>query len=148
MNNTENAKDSKPKVSTEQLVVDAGEMIGEFERLLASESYLLETGQAKGLQAIAEAKDVLVGKLSKHEHMLINIFEHEADLPAVAGLKARLVKCRVDNQNNHALVMLELKHANKSLELLRSVLRMDDLSLYSERGTVNVNREKRRFGSA
>ena len=44
--------------------------------------------------------------------------------------------------------MLELKHTNKSLELLRSVLKMDDLELYSQRGDVDVKREKRKLGNA
>lgn len=131
-----------------QVVADTEILVSEFERLLASEMHLLETGQAGGLQAIAEAKDVLIGKISARESILIDVFARQSQIPAVASLKARLVKCRIENKNNHALVMLELKHTNKSLELLRATLRMDDLCLYSEYGTVNVKREKRRFGSA
>ncbi|MFK7997426.1 MAG: flagellar export chaperone FlgN [Granulosicoccus sp.] len=134
--------------SQQSLISKAEHLIGEFERLLASELHLLKTGQSVGLEEIAEAKQALVDQIGGHEAELIGLFEQQRDNVEVDELKKRLTQCRTDNKSNHALVMLELKHANKSLELLRSVLNMDDLSLYSERGEVQINREKRKFGSA
>lgn len=126
----------------------ANSLASEFERLLASELHLLKTGQGEGLEAIAEAKHLLIEELGKEEVNLIELFKAERGKDEVQSLKKRLMQCRAENRNNHALVMLEVKHTNKSLELLRSVLKMDDLSLYSEEGKVRVNREKRKFGSA
>jgi flagellar biosynthesis/type III secretory pathway chaperone len=122
--------------------------VSEFERHLEGELQLLKTGRSEGLEAIAVAKQALVEKINSEESMFADLFQQYGSDEEVIDLKNRLAQCRVNNRNNHALVMMELKHANKSLELLRSVLNMDDLSLYSDRGEVQVNREKRRFGSA
>ena len=124
------------------------ELVSEFERLLASEQHLLKNGQAEGVEVIAAAKQDTIDQLARQEAMLINMFQQFPNDENVNALKTRLLQCRIDNRNNHSLVLLELKHTNKSLELLRSMLMMDDLALYCERGQVDVRREKRRFGSA
>ena len=136
------------EVATVQVLNTAEPLISEFERLLASEMHLLKTGRAEGMQAIAEAKQVLIDKLSGIEPELVELFVSQAHVPKIQNFKTRLLQCRTDNRNNHSLVMLELKHTNKSLELLRSVLKMDDLELYSQRGEVAVKREKRKLGNA
>ena len=136
------------EVETVQILNTAEPLVSEFERLLASEMHLLQTGRAEGMQAIAEAKQVLIDKLSGIEPELVELFVSQAHVPEIQNLKTRLLQCRTDNRNNHSLVMLELKHTNKSLELLRSVLKMDDLELYSQRGEVDVKREKRKLGNA
>ena len=136
------------EVETVQILNTAEPLVSEFERLLASEMHLLQTGRAEGMQAIAEAKQVLIEKLSGIEPELVELFVSQAHVPEIQNLKTRLLQCRTDNRNNHSLVMLELKHTNKSLELLRSVLKMDDLELYSQRGEVDVKREKRKLGNA
>ena len=143
-----NAAVNPARTASTSLMDKANALVSEFERLLESELYLLKTGQAEGLEAIANAKQSLIDAIGEEEINLIELFKAEYENDDVKSLKQRLMQCRTDNRNNHALVMLELKHTNKSLELLRSVLKMDDLSLYSERGKVHVNREKRRFGSA
>jgi len=136
-------------VSAHSLMLDrVNHLVSEFERLLASELHLLKTGQGEGLEAIADAKQSLVDELSKENGNLIELFNNKREQDDVQALMQRLTQCRTENRNNHALVMLELKHTNKSLELLRSVLKMDDLSLYSALGKLRVNRESRRFGSA
>ncbi|MFK8083243.1 MAG: hypothetical protein AB8B97_23435 [Granulosicoccus sp.] len=139
-----------PSVSTSQksLILLTEHLVGEFERLLNSELHLLKTGQSNGLEAIAEAKHYLVDQISAQEAAIVDLFEKQPDSVEITTLKERLTQCRISNRSNHELVMLELKHANKSLELLRSVLKMDDLSLYSESGEVQINREKRNIGSA
>ena len=132
-----------------RLTVNAAKkLVSEFERLLGSERQLLEQGQADGLQAIAEAKQAVISQLSSIESSLIKMFTESAAQEDVQHLKERLLRCRSDNRSNHDLVLLELKHTNNSLELLRSVLKMDDLALYSQRGEVDMKREKRKFGSA
>jgi len=131
-----------------QSLSDADAIVSEFERHLEGELQLLKTGRSEGLEAIAVAKQTLVEKINSEESMFTGLFQQYGSDEEVIDLKNRLAQCRINNRNNHALVMMELKHANKSLELLRSVLNMDDLSLYSDRGEVQVNREKRRFGSA
>ena len=136
------------EAATVQILNTAEHLVSEFERLLASEMHLLQTGRAEGMQAIAEAKQVLIDKLSDIEPELVELFVSQAHVPEIQDLKTRLLQCRTDNRNNHSLVMLELKHTNKSLELLRSVLKMDDLELYSQRGEVDMKREKRKLGNA
>jgi len=139
---------SSRRVSQPALLSTVEHLAGEFERLLASELHLLKTGQVGGLEAIAEAKQLIVDQIGEHEVNLIALFTEQPETAEVVSLRERLTQCRADNKNNQGLVMLELKHTNKSLELLRSVLDMDDLCLYSERGEMQVNREKRKFGKA
>ena len=149
MSQTIQSSISQPgEVETVQVLKTAEQLVSEFERLLASEMHLLKTGRAEGMQAIAEAKQVLIDKLSGIEPELVELFVSQVHIPEIQNLKTRLLQCRTDNRNNHSLVMLELKHTNKSLELLRSVLKMDDLELYSQRGDVDVKREKRKLGNA
>ena len=136
------------KLVPSHVLVRAEELVSEFEQLLASEMNLLKSGRTEGMQAIAEAKQLLIDELGSIEPTLVASFVNHPEASDVQSLKDRLTQCRTDSRNNYALVMLELKHTNKSLELLRSVLRMDDLSLYSQRGDVDVKREKRRLGSA
>lgn len=123
-------------------------LVSEFERLLVDERYLLSKGEATGMQAIAESKQKIIGQLQELDIRLRDLFEESGSRAEVKDLKTRLVQCQIDNQSNHSLVMLELKHTNKSLDLLRSVLNMNDLSLYSSRGEVTIKREQRRIGSA
>lgn len=133
----------------EHTILDSLEpLVIEFERLLSSELHLLSRGKSDGLESIAVAKKTLVENLSKIESDLIWLFDTHANDARVVALRDRLKNCRIENQNNHTLVMMELKHSQKSLDLLRSVMHMDDLSLYSERGEVDIKREKRKFGSA
>ncbi len=134
--------------STQELLAYVSELVSEFERLLASEEYLLSTGKSSGMQAIADAKQSIVVQLQGHDERLKKLFVSDGAVKEVATLKARMMRCQSGNKSNHRLVMLELKHANKSLDLLRSVLKMNDLSLYSSRGAVTVKREQRRIGSA
>lgn len=147
MNKSNVAEDSTPTACS-SLLDKVNALVTEFERLLASELHLLKTGRGEGLEAIANAKQSLIEAIAKEESNLVELFKAEPGNDDVQSLKQRLVQCRTENRNNYALVMLELKHTNKSLELLRSVLKMDDLSLYSEHGKVRIKREKRRFGSA
>lgn len=134
--------------STQDLITIVSELVSEFERLLTSEQYLLSTGKSSGMQAIADAKQTVVAQLQAREEQLKELFAINGADEGVALLKARMTQCQSDNKSNHSLVMLELKHVNKSLDLLRSVLKMNDLSLYSSRGAVTIKREQRRIGSA
>ncbi len=134
--------------STQELMTKTSQLVTEFEQLLSSERYLLSTGKSSGMEAISEAKHSVVTQLQERDEQLKNLFMNRGSVKGVAELKARMMQCQSDNKSNHALVMLELKHANKSLDLLRSVLKMNDLSLYSSRGAVTVKREQRRIGSA
>lgn len=142
------ANQTPASVSAQDLVLHASQLVLEFERLLESERYLLSTGKASGMQAIADAKQSVVAQLQEHDMQLRDLFASGNADKDVAKLKTRMMQCQTDNKSNHSLVMLELKHVNKSLDLLRSVLKMNDLSLYSSRGAVTVKREQRRIGSA
>lgn len=150
MSQPSRSQSSKPTTNAPDaaLLRTAEYLVGEFERLLSSELHLLKTGQVEGLEAIAGAKEVLVVNIDAQQSELIRMFNEQPNDAEVIRIKDRLIQCRAENQNNHALVMLELKHADRSLELLRSVLKMDDLSLYGESGELQIKREKRKFGSA
>lgn len=138
----------EPDAASTRLITDTSKLLTELERLLAGEVQLLSSGQVDGLEAVARAKGLVVQQIDGYQTRLVSLMEQFPEHPDVQKLKHRLMQCREENRNNHALVMLELKHTNKSLELLRSVLQMNDLSLYGEHGEVQIKREKRRLGSA
>ena len=78
-------------VETVQVLNTAEQLVSEFERLLASEMHLLKTGRAEGMQAIAEAKQVLIDKLSGIEPELVELFVSQVHIPEIQNLKARLL---------------------------------------------------------
>lgn len=138
-----------PEIGHDNVILDSlDSLVNEFERLLSSEMHLLSRGMSNGLDSIALAKQSLVNKISHIEPDIIRVFDVHSTDARVMELKEKLKTCRIENQSNHTLIMMELKHSKKSLDLLRSVLNMDDLSLYSERGEIDVKREKRKIGSA
>jgi flagellar biosynthesis/type III secretory pathway chaperone len=122
--------------------------VDEFTRLLEDESRLMKARSADELQTLVAHKNQVLDELLQHESFLIMLFTEQADRPEVQLLKQRLEACRETNLANQSVAMIELNAARKSLELLRSLLRMDDLPLYGAAGQVSIAREKRNLGSA
>lgn len=61
-------------------------------------------------------------------------------------LRKILLECQQINRDNQALASVEVKHTRDALELLRSLMKMNDVAVYGEAGELSVSREKRLLG--
>lgn len=119
-----------------------------FKRLLDDEAALMKVRNAGDLPLLVARKNEVIAELMKNENFMIHLFADHADESAVAALRQQLDACRALNSLNRSVASIELNATRKSLELLRSLLRMDDLPLYGSAGKISVVREKRDLGEA
>ncbi len=119
-----------------------------FKRLLDDEAALMKVRNAGDLPLLVARKNEAIAELMKNENFMIHLFADHADESAVAALRQQLDACRALNSLNRSVASIELSATRKSLELLRSLLRMDDLPLYGSAGKISVVREKRDLGEA
>lgn len=119
-----------------------------FRRLLKDESALMKVRNASDLPELVKKKNEALAGLTQSESFLQYLFSDYADEAIVVELREELLACRELNRLNKAVAMAELNATRKSLELLRSLQRMDDLPLYGAAGKISVVREKRNLGEA
>ncbi len=119
-----------------------------FRRLLSDEAALMKVRNATDLPELVKKKNEAIAELARNEKFLIHLFSEYVSEPVVAELREQLNACRELNRINKAVAMSELNATRKSLDLLRSLQRMDDLPLYGAAGKISVVREKRRLGQA
>lgn len=129
-------------------LTEAGRLVSELESLLESESQLMQKGTPEDLLALAQRKSDILNGLALKEGHLLGLFASYPGDDRVSELKTRLQACRTLNEDNQQVALMELSHTRKSLELLRSMLKMNDVPMYGSTGHLTVNREKRNFGSA
>ncbi len=123
-------------------------LANEFKRLLDVETQVMETRSTDALPGLADEKNEIVVQLQNKESVMIGLFAEHPENDEVKKLKDTLAECQSLNRQNQSIALQELKHTQNSLELLRSLLKLDDLPLYSSEGHITVKREKRNFGSA
>jgi flagellar biosynthesis/type III secretory pathway chaperone len=126
----------------------AQRLANDFEQLLDEEHALLGSASTQNLQKLADKKKSLVDSLTTIEPQLIKLLKDYPEQPEIASIRKILGKCQTRNRDNQVLTQLVLKHTNSSLELLRTLQQMDDLSLYAASGELDVKREQRDLGSA
>lgn len=124
------------------------QQVAQFMRLLNDEAALMKIRNAEDLPSLVKRKNEAVGALTQSEPLLRRLLDAHADEEAVGKLRQDLETCQEMNLLNKAVAMTELNATRKSLELLRSLQRMDDLPLYGAAGKLNVVREKRDLGEA
>lgn len=132
----------------ERLVQELNDLAAEFKRLLEAETSVMEARSTDALPGLVEEKNQIVGSLQEQEPFLINLLNDHAEVDSVQSLKNLLEQCQQLNRQNQTIALVELKHTQNSLELLRTLLKLDDLPLYSAAGDIRVKREKRDLGSA
>jgi flagellar biosynthesis/type III secretory pathway chaperone len=108
----------------------------------------MKVRNAGDLPALVARKNGAIGELMQNENFMIHLFSDHADESSVADLRQQLEACRELNRLNQSIAAIELNATRRSLELLRSLQRMDDLPLYGSAGKINVVREKRNLGEA
>ena len=61
-------------------------------------------------------------------------------------LREILLRCQQVNRDNQAIASVEIKQSRDALELLRSLMKMNDVAVYGEAGEMTITREKRLLG--
>jgi len=133
---------------SQTVITELDLLANEFKRLLNVETNVMETRSADALPSLVDEKNKVVTQLQSKEATLIGLFSEFSENDSVQKLKQTLTECQQLNRQNQNIALVELKHTQNSLELLRSLLKLDDLPLYSSEGQIKVKREKRNFGSA
>lgn len=134
--------------ATQSWLQKVEEQVEQFQRLLNDESALMKVRNADGLSELVSRKNAAIAELTKNEQFLIHLFKDHGDESSVAALREQLAACRELNRLNKVVALSELNATRKSLDLLRSLQRMDDLPLYGAEGKIKVAREKRNLGEA
>ena len=138
----------QPDLHQSTLLSETGRLVSELETLLASESRMMQSSTPDDLIALAQRKGDILSGIAARETSLIELFSGISPDTQIIELKNRLQACRTMNEHNQQVALVELSHTRKSLEMLRSMLKMNDVPVYGSTGQVTVNREKRDFGSA
>lgn len=117
--------------------------------VLEAELVAIKERNTDELYNLVSQKTTILNELQKKDTYLSELFSlvTETESESVLELKETLNDCRDLNTKNRTIALLELKHTNKSIEHLRSLIKMDDLSLYAPGGQLTVNREKRNLGT-
>ena len=100
------------------------------------------------INSLSSEKTALLDALSRLEPQLkvaYNVAEMEE---GERSLQRLLQLCKDLNARNHSLLMIAIDQNRKSLSLLRSVLKLDQTSVYSANGELNADRSKRYLGNA
>ena len=139
---------SQPDLQQSTLLTETGRLVSELETLLASESRTMQSSTPEDLIALAQRKGDILNGIAAREISLIELFSRNTRDTQIIDLKNRLQACRTMNGQNQQVALVELSHTRKSLEMLRSLLKMNDVPVYGSTGQVTVTREKRDFGSA
>lgn len=129
-----------------QLVVELDELSKELVSVLKAEANAMKERDLDSLDRLGNEKSVLLNRLQACNAFLSELFERTPVLPEVENLKQQLRECHSLNRENRTIATVELKHTKNSIELLRSLLKLDDVPLYGAYGEVTVSREKRNLG--
>jgi flagellar biosynthesis/type III secretory pathway chaperone len=115
--------------------------------VLEAELVAIKERNSDELYSLVSQKTTILNQLQNSDTYLSELFSLSVQTDSVLELKESLSECRVLNTKNRTVALLELKHTNKSIEHLRSLLKLDDLPLYAPSGQLTVNREKRNLGT-
>jgi len=100
------------------------------------------------INELASEKEVLLMSLAQLEPQLITEYNKITIFEGEQSVQQLLESCRELNERNHSLVLIAIDQNRKSLSLLRSILKLDQVSEYSASGELNADRSKRYLGNA
>jgi flagellar biosynthesis/type III secretory pathway chaperone len=113
--------------------------------VLEAELVAINERNSDELYILVSQKTTILNNLQNQDTYLSDLFSLPAT-DSILELKEAFNECRALNTKNRTVALLELNHTNKSIEHLRSLLKLDDLPLYAPSGQLTVNREKRNLG--
>lgn len=135
-------------VSKKSEVKEVSRCVDELLSVLREEFSLMKANSADSLGGLIARKEQLIQSIAQREPTLHLVFEQLGSDPTVQELRERIKQCSELNQRNKELANVQLTYTRKSLELLRSTLKLNDVPVYGATGEISVSREKRHFGSA
>jgi flagellar biosynthesis/type III secretory pathway chaperone len=115
-------------------------------KVLEAELLAIKARDPDELHTLVRQKSKILNDLQQKDTYLAELFAQPHASDSILELKQTLSECRALNTKNRTVALLELKHTNKSIEHLRSLLKLDDLPLYAPGGQLTVSREKRNLG--
>ncbi|NND89872.1 MAG: flagellar protein FlgN [Granulosicoccus sp.] len=138
-----------PKVKDHQLLVqEVARLVSSLSALLDEEFKVMKVSSAESLEALLARKEAVLDAIGQRESELAQLFGQSPGDPVVEALRTQVRQCHELNQRNKTIANLHLSHTRKSLELLRSMLKMNDVPVYGASGEVTIKREKRDLGRA
>lgn len=133
-------------IEEQQLQEEIKALCSALRSVLEAELVAITERDSDELHHLVSKKTTILNELQTKDTYLTELFAQPVTSDAVVELKETLGECRMLNTKNRTVALLELKHTNKSIEHLRSLLKLDDLPLYAPSGQLTVNREKRNLG--
>lgn len=131
----------------QSVLQEATVVVGSFIALLDEEYALMQSRDVGAMPALLVRKNAIVTKLAGFEPQLSSMFLASTLSAPVLELQQLISSCQQLNRRNQTIALVEVRHAHKALALLRSLMKLDDLTLYSGGGALTVAREKRSLGS-
>lgn len=132
----------------DEKIEELKELVGQFKQILLTETTLMENRTVEALPGLLKQKEQVLQHLQENQAAIIELLKSDTSDASVEQLRQALEFCQARNRENQGVAMVELRQTRDSLDLLRSLLRLDDLPLYSSGGRMTVKREKRNLGSA
>ncbi|MEE9333790.1 MAG: flagellar protein FlgN [Granulosicoccaceae bacterium] len=100
------------------------------------------------INSLGTEKVLLLDTLARLEPHLRGIYNAANVQDGESSVQQLLQLCTEKNARNRSLVLIAIDQNRKALSLLRSVLKLDQTSVYSASGELNADKSKRYLGSA
>jgi flagellar biosynthesis/type III secretory pathway chaperone len=120
----------------------------ELHEVLEDEYRALTHQDEPSIQSLVAKKKALLDSLHNVEpqlHEIFNTFDTNKD---VESLQKKIRLCSELNKRNRYVVLTAIDQNRKSLALLRSILKLDQSSVYSKTGELNTDNSTRYLGNA
>lgn len=138
----------------ETVIQRANRLASRLYGVLEAELVVLQTRRVEEIGAMTEEKRTLIDQLAALEPAVKSLLtggnagvKPLADEEEILEFKNRIQACQARNKNNQTLALMELDHSREALALLRSLMQLEDVTLYGAGGDLSVIREKRNLGA-
>jgi len=135
-------------VSSAEVIERVSEDAEKLNGILEREYQALVDRDIDMINALSTEKSTLLASLARLEPHLRAVYSAAEVVEGEDTVKQLLQLSNELNERNRSLVLVALDQNRKSLSLLRSVLKLDQTSVYSANGELNADRSKRYLGSA
>ncbi|MEE9320426.1 MAG: flagellar export chaperone FlgN [Granulosicoccus sp.] len=138
----------------ETVMQRANQLASRLYDILAVELDVMQARRVEEVNAMTEEKRLLVDQLAQLEPAIRSHLSASdatgqmlVDDEGVLEFKERIQACQARNKNNQTLALVELGHSREALALLRSLMQLEDVTLYGAAGDLSIIREKRNLGA-
>ena len=145
--NSGQSANAKQEQTEEEIVNLATQHAEQLIEVLDSEYQAMHRRDLDSISELANQKDSLLKSLSSLEPKLVASLTKNIVSENSASFKKVLLLCRERNERNRTIALVELNQNTKALSLLKSVMKVDDESVYNAVGSLSGTRVKRYLGS-